>query len=711
MKQILLIGGRPAAEEVPDPVVEKGSVLVRSAFSCISSGTELAAMRSVAEPLWRRALRQPERVRQVLTRAARDGVLATIQDIHGRLGAPVALGYSASGVVVAVGEGVAEFHVGDRVAVAGSQCAYHAEILNVPRNLAVGIPEHVGLDAASTVALGAIALQGVRRADPTLGETIVVLGLGVLGQLTCQILKANGCRVIAGDIDQARVDLARKLGADAGVPIAPEADEAALRLTGGMGADAVIVAAATTSNDVVSQAFRMCRRKGRVVLVGDVGLDLDRADMYAKELDLRMSCSYGPGRYDSRFEDEGVDYPYAYVRWTETRNMAEYLRLLEIGAVKVESLIRARFPAEQVAEAYAALEEKGSGPTLSLFEYAAFTQSPVHSVVTSTGSNTIHHDGRIRLAVIGAGNFFKGAHLPVLRGMADQLMIRAVVSRTGHNAKAMANQCNAEYAATDLEKVLQDPDVDALLIATRHHLHGEMALRALAAGKHVLVEKPLALTHEDLDAIEHFYASGDQAMPLLMTGFNRRFSPYAEKLAELLAARNGPMLITYRMNAGHIAADHWVHGLEGGGRNLGEACHIYNLFLALTGAAPTRIEALAIAPANAYFRGDDNFVATIRFSDGSVGTLAYTALGAAGHSKEQMEIFCDGDVYRLDDYVSLTRTGSGRPLLESKSPDKGLREQWQAFSTGIRTGVWPVSLGEQLATSRLALDIQSRLAS
>lgn len=709
MKQILLIGGRPAAEEVPDPVVEKGSVLVRTAFSCISSGTELAAMRSVAEPLWRRALRQPERVRQVFARASRDGVVTTIRDIHDRLGAPVALGYSASGVVAAVGEGVTEFHVGDRVAVAGSQCAYHAEVLNVPRNLAVGIPEHVGLDAASTVALGAIALQGVRRADPTLGETIAVLGLGVLGQLTCQILKANGCRVIAGDVDHARVDLARKLGADAGVPITPDTDEAVLRLTGGMGADAVIVAAATTSNDVVSQAFRMCRRKGRVVLVGDVGLDLDRADMYAKELDLRMSCSYGPGRYDSRFEDEGVDYPYAYVRWTETRNMAEYLRLIEIGAVKVEPLIRARFPIERVEEAYAALEGKGSGPSLSLFEYSAFTPLPVHSVVTV--GNAILHDGRIRLAVIGAGNFFKGAHLPVLRGMADQLSIRAVVSRTGHNAKAMANQCNAEYATTDLEKVLQDPDVDALLIATRHHLHGEMALRALAAGKHVLVEKPLALTHEDLDAIEHFYASGNQAKPLLMTGFNRRFSPYAEKLAELLAARSGPMLITYRMNAGHIAADHWVHGLEGGGRNLGEACHIYNLFLALTGAAPTRVEAVAVAPANAYFRGGDNFVATIRFSDGSVGTLAFTALGAAGHSKEQMEIFCDGEVYRLDDYVSLTRAGSGRPLVESKSPDKGLREQWQAFSTGIRTGVWPASLGEQLATSRLALDIQLRLAS
>lgn len=666
-------------------------------------------MRSVAEPLWRRALRQPERVRQVFARASRDGVVTTIRDIHDRLGAPVALGYSASGVVAAVGEGVTEFHVGDRVAVAGSQCAYHAEVLNVPRNLAVGIPEHVGLDAASTVALGAIALQGVRRADPTLGETIAVLGLGVLGQLTCQILKANGCRVIAGDVDHARVDLARKLGADAGVPITPDTDEAVLRLTGGMGADAVIVAAATTSNDVVSQAFRMCRRKGRVVLVGDVGLDLDRADMYAKELDLRMSCSYGPGRYDSRFEDEGVDYPYAYVRWTETRNMAEYLRLIEIGAVKVEPLIRARFPIERVEEAYAALEGKGSGPSLSLFEYSAFTPLPVHSVVTV--GNAILHDGRIRLAVIGAGNFFKGAHLPVLRGMADQLSIRAVVSRTGHNAKAMANQCNAEYATTDLEKVLQDPDVDALLIATRHHLHGEMALRALAAGKHVLVEKPLALTHEDLDAIEHFYASGNQAKPLLMTGFNRRFSPYAEKLAELLAARSGPMLITYRMNAGHIAADHWVHGLEGGGRNLGEACHIYNLFLALTGAAPTRVEAVAVAPANAYFRGGDNFVATIRFSDGSVGTLAFTALGAAGHSKEQMEIFCDGEVYRLDDYVSLTRAGSGRPLVESKSPDKGLREQWQAFSTGIRTGVWPASLGEQLATSRLALDIQLRLAS
>lgn len=710
MKQILLQGGQPVVDEVPAPVVDAGSILVRTAFSCISSGTELATLRTVSEPLWRRALRQPDRVRQVLERVSREGLASTVRSVQDKLGTPYPVGYSAAGTVIAVGANVTEFHVGDRVAVAGSQCAYHAEILNVPRNLAVRVPDNVSLDTASTVALGAIALQGVRRTEPTLGEVVVVVGLGVLGQITCQLLKANGCHVIACDVDPERVALAQQLGADDGVPSDAESPAAILRRSGGMGADAVIVTAATASNAVISQAFKMCRKRGRVVLVGDVGLDIDRSDMYVKELDFRLSCSYGPGRYDSSFEDDGHDYPFAQVRWTETRNMGEYLRLAGVGAVRLDSLMNKRFRVEDAAHAYAELAQGTCGVAMSLFEYPVSEATPGHHVSLRNGALRAVSEGRIRLAVIGAGNFFKNAHLPALRSVKSEISIHAVVSRTGHNAKAIAAQAEAEYASTDVDSVLEDTNVDAVLIATRHHLHGDLALRALQAGKHVLVEKPLAMTAAELDAIEAFYANGIEGKPLLLTGFNRRFSPYADKLKELLAHRSGPLMLTYRMNAGYIPAEHWVHGAEGGGRNIGEACHIYNLMAVLTGTAVESVQALSVVSRNNFLRPDDNFVATVRFSDGSVASLAYTAAGSSAYAKEHMEIFCDGQVYLLDDYVELQRAGDRQPLYKSASADKGLPAQWRAFCAGVRTGVWPASLEEQLAASRIALAVQSQLS-
>lgn len=710
MKQILLASGRPVVHDVPDPVVDAGSILVRTAFSCISSGTELATLRTVSEPLWRRALRQPDRVRQVLGRVTREGLSATMRSVQDKLSTPFPVGYSAAGIVIAVGADVTEFHVGDRVAVAGSQCAYHAEILNVPRNLAVRVPDNVSLDTASTVALGAIALQGVRRTEPTLGETVVVVGLGVLGQMTCQLLKANGCHVIACDIEADRVALAQVLGADDGVPSDADAPAAVLRRTGGMGADAVIVTAATDSNIVISQAFKMCRKKGRVVLVGDVGLNIDRNDMYVKELDFRLSCSYGPGRYDSNFEEDGHDYPFAHVRWTETRNMAEYLRLAGLGAIRLDPLMSERYSVAEAARAYAELAHGTAGVAVSLFEYPASDAAPVHSLTLNNNAKRIDHTGKIRLAVIGAGSFFKNAHLPALRALESEIAIRAVVSRTGHNAKAIATQVAAEYASTDVDSVLQYPDIDAVLIATRHHLHGDLALRALQAGKHVLVEKPLAMTATELDAIEAFYADGMDGKPLLLTGFNRRFSPYADKLQQVLAHRSGPLMLTYRMNAGHIPADHWVHGVEGGGRNIGEACHIYNLMAVLTDAEVERVEALSVGSRNAFLRPDDNFIATVRFKDGSVASLAYTAAGHSGYAKEHMEIFCDGQVYLLDDYVELYRAGDSKPLHRTACADKGLQAQWRAFCTGVKNGAWPASLEEQLAASRIALSVQTQLS-
>lgn len=709
MKQILLQDGHPVVETVPDPIVEPGCILVASAFSAISSGTELAVLRAVSEPIWRRALKKPELVRQVLARMVREGVANTLRSVQDRLGAPVPLGYSAAGTVIAVGAGVNEFHIGDRVAVAGAQCAYHAERLCIPRNLAVHVPAEVSFDAAATVALGAIALQGVRRAAPTLGENVAVLGLGVLGQITCQLLRANGCRVLALDVESARVALAVELGADAGFSADNEAVESVIRATEGVGVDAVIVTAATPSNSVMSQAFRMSRARGRVVLVGDVGLDLQRGEMYAKELDFRISCSYGPGRYDERFEGEGVDYPIAHVRWTETRNMAEYMRLVGSGVVHLERLLGRRVSLDQAAGAYAELGGSTSSVAISLFEYKGVDPRPDATVVLTRRATGRVRNGRLGLAVIGAGNFFKAAHLPALRDLQGEVAIRAVVSRSGHNAKALADQCGADYATSDVESVLADPAIDAALITTRHHLHAGLACRALAAGKHVLVEKPLALNPDELDELVA-QCKSDPNGPCLLTGHNRRFSPHVRILAEALSGRSGPLMINYRMNAGYIAANHWVHGPQGGGRNIGEACHIYDLMLALTSAPAVRIEAVAAAPATDYYRSDDNFVATIRFADGSVGSLTYTAFGSAQHPKEQMEVYCDGQVYVLDDFLTLRRVGDERVLLKTHNQEKGLAAQWVAFCEGVRSGIWPVSLEDQLEVSRIAFAVQTALA-
>ncbi len=596
MKQVLIRKGEVVVEEVPAPRAEPGSVLVRVGNSCISVGTELSGIREGRVPLWRKALRNPDLVRKGLALVASQGVSRTREIVRGALDAGSPTGYSAAGTVMEAGEGVEDIRPGDRVGCAGAQCAFHAEVIRVPRNLAVRVPDTVSTTTASTVTLGAIALQGLRRADPTLGERFVVLGLGVLGQLTAQLLKANGCSVIGADLDPARVRLAKDLGMDAAIdPEGGDPVEQVMRMTGGAGADGVIVTASSASHEVVSTAFRCCRRKGRVVLVGDVGLHLRRGDFYRKEIDFRISTSYGPGRYDERYEEKGFDYPIGYVRWTENRNMAEYLRLLADGRVRVEPLLGGAFPVEEAPAAYDALR-RADRPLMVLLSYPAGTETPDRSAVPNPHARPAASE-TVRIAVVGAGGFAKGTHLPNLAAMKDRFRLRAVVSRTGHNALAAARQHGAEYASTDYRQVLEDPEVDAVLLATRHDRHAAMALEALRAGKHVLVEKPLALTRDETAGIVDFYGTPPAGEgPVLLTGFNRRFSPYARRLRELLEERRNPLVLSYRMNAGYLPAEHWVHTDEGGGRNLGEACHVYDLFTFLTGARVREVRAQAIAP-------------------------------------------------------------------------------------------------------------------
>lgn len=704
MKQVLVRGGTVVVEEVPAPEVSRRSVLVRVAHSCVSVGTETASVRLSGLPLYRRALKQPHHARRVLEVARDEGLVRTAKRVRGMLAAGLPTGYSAAGTVVAVGAEVEGFAHGDLVACAGGGFANHAELIDVPVNLAVRVPDGVTSEAAATVTLGAIALQGVRRAAPTLGESVGVIGLGALGQLTVQLLRAAGCRVIGTDLDPARIELALAAGLDAAVEPGEAFPARAHTLTDGFGADAVVITAATESDAVVHDAMQACRKKGRVVLVGDVGLSLRRDDMYEKELDFLVSTSYGPGRYDPAYELDGHDYPLGYVRWTENRNMAEYLRLLASGRVAVDDLPTEVFAVDQAPGAYEAAQAPGA-PLVVLLAYPERATAAARTVRLRTVARA---PGRIGVALVGAGAFAQGHHLPNLRRLRDRFELRAVVSRTGATAKAVAAREGAAYATTDYDAVLGDEEVGLVLIATRHDLHARQALRALEAGKHVFVEKPLALDPGDLDALEAFYAERPDG-PLLQTGFNRRFSPAVTRLRQLLSRRATPLVADYRMNAGALPADHWVHGPEGGGRNLGEACHVYDVFLALTGAGATEVSATAVAPVARAVAHRDNFVATVAHGDGSVCTLTYTSLGHRGHPKERCDVYCDGNVVTLDDYRSLHVAGRGK-VWSATTVQKGHREELQALATALADGgAWPISLEEQLQATRIAFDVERAL--
>ncbi|OAN55109.1 bi-domain-containing oxidoreductase [Magnetospirillum moscoviense] len=705
MKQVLIRSGKAVVEEVPAPLAGPGEILVAVAASCVSVGTEASSLALSGMPLYRRALKQPQHVKRVLDIAREQGVRTAIERVRGKIEGGQPTGYSAAGTVVAVGDQVEGFQVGDRVACAGASIANHAQFIAVPVNLAARIPDSVDVADACTVTLGAIALQGVRRAAPSLGETIAVIGLGVLGLMTVQMLKAAGARVGGIDPDPRRRAVAAELGAAFVLDPADDVAGAIARRTDGFGADAAIICAASPSDAIVAQAAQSCRKKGRVVLVGDVGLKLDRADFYAKELDFLISCSYGPGRYDPVFEQGGRDYPLPYVRWTETRNMEAYLALLADGAVRLAPLAPVSFPIEQAPVAYGALTDGADRPLLVLLTYPD-QAAPERRVATRAARPG--RDGAIGVGILGAGSFLQAVHIPNMLAMPERFRMVGVMNRTGASAKAVADRVGAAYAATDADAILGDPAVGLVVIGTRHDLHGPLVLAALRAGKAVLVEKPLCLTGAELDAIEDFIRAHPDG-PLLLTGFNRRFSPAVRRLNEILAGRSTPIMANYRMNAGFLAADHWTQGPEGGGRNLGEACHVYDLFCVLTGSLAVKIEAQAIRAGAKHWRADDNFVATLSFADGSVCSLTYSALGAKDHPKERLEVFADGMVASLDDYRSLTLAGT-RAKGWAGNQDKGHKALMAALAKGLADGVWPISVEQQVAATRAALAVQALIA-
>jgi predicted dehydrogenase/threonine dehydrogenase-like Zn-dependent dehydrogenase len=702
VKQVLLRAGKAVVEDVPEPSAAPGRVLVRTAFSLVSAGTERAVLEGTAKQTLLAAAADTGVLGKALGVLRREGPAGLLERLQTRLTPPEAVpGYAASGVVESVGRGIADLPPGTAVACAGAGYACHAERIAVPRLLVTPVPAGVSLEEAAFTTLGAIALQGVRRSGIAVGESAVVLGLGLIGTLTAQILRAAGAVVIGFDADRERAARARDLGITAFDLAARDPRDEVPRATGGLLADAVLVCAASEGSEVTNLGLRLARKKGRVVLVGATGLDVDRALIYEKELDLLMSTSYGPGRYDPVYEEQGHDYPVAYVRWTEQRNMGAFLRLVQEGRVLVRPLIDAIVPLASATEAYERIAApSGPRPLGVLLRYGAGTAGATTNAAAPAGGPSaagaereaaapdasargIDPVGTGELGVIlcGAGAFVRAAHLPALRNLAG-VAVRAVVSGTPTGAREAGRRLGVAEAGTDLSDMLRRDDSPLVLIGTRHHLHAEQALEALAAGRHVFVEKPLCLEEEQLMPI---LDAARRARRLLAVGFNRRYSPLATRLREALAGLSGPALLLYRVNAGALPLGHWAHDpLQGGGRILGECCHFMDLLLFLVRAPITGLEARALPTDGSAVVQGDSFTATVSFACGSKAVLAYTGLGDAGLAKERLEVFKGGAALVLDDFKSLSVHGGPGGTLLLPRQDKGIDAQWSAVVAALR---------------------------
>lgn len=704
MRQLLTQKGKIILEELPAPLIDSHEILVQISYSCISSGTELSSLNSASRNIIQKLIDKPKSIEQVLKLLRTEGVSSTIQRVKDVLYATSPIGYSASGIVLEVGSNIRNFKPGDHVACAGAGIANHAEFIAVPENLTVKVPSNVSLQLGATVTLGSIALQGVRRTSPQIGDTVVVTGLGILGQISLQLLKANGCSVIGIDHNPVRIEKALSLGLGKGLNAAKDdlAKEIS-NLTGGQGADAVIITAAGKDSSIINGAMKLCRKKGKVTIVGDIGLNLEREEFYKKELDLLISTSYGPGRYDQEYEIKGKDYPYAYVRWTENRNMEAYLQLISENKINIEPLVEEICPLENAPTFYTELQDSPNRPLIALIEYGkqAKTSPAVRTEIRPIARTT---SDKINVGLIGPGSFAQSMHLPNLQKL-KKYNIHAIASKTGHRAKDIAKRYGAAYATTDYKEILQDKNIQMVFIATRHNLHAAIATEAAAAGKAVFLEKPMALNKEEL---LNLTAVLEKTQVPFMIGYNRRFSPFMTEIKRHVQNRQNPFILDYRMNAGFIPLDHWVHSLEGGGRNIGEACHIYDIFNFLTESPVKRISAYSVSPKEKKFSHRDNFVATLQYEDGSICNLIYTAMGTSQVEKEQMDIYFDEKIIRLNDYKELSIVNSTVQNKRSQSPQKGHYEQLLAFAQSVQnkqTG--PIPLWQLTQASEISFVVEN----
>lgn len=699
-------------EDIPPPQLRPGGVLIRNRRSLISAGTEKSIIQLAQKSLAGKARQRPDLVRKVLKMLKTSGWKQTLQMVRSRLDQPTPLGYSCAGEVISVASGVEGFAPGERVACSGASYATHAEVVFVPRNLCVRIPDTVSDDDASYVTLGAIAMQGVRQADIRVGETVVVIGLGLIGQLVAQIARASGAVVLGMDLDKSKVDLALQLGLSKGATTNEEIAHVAQNMTEGRGVDAVIIAASTPSDGPVTLAGELCRDRGKVVALGLTGLNVPRNLYYKKELDLRLSRSYGPGRYDSRYEEKGEDYPFAYVRWTENRNMSSFLRLVADGNVKLKPLTSHRFSIDEAESAYE-LIKTGSEPFLGVvLEYPFESEISSHVEIPSEKPRAAKHSGTIGLGIVGAGSFVKSVLLPRIKSISTVTM-EGLVTATGITAQQIGRTHGFRYCSSEASELFNDKAIHAILIGTRHGLHADLVVQALISGKHVFVEKPLALNDEQLQRVIQTKARHPESV--LMVGFNRRFSPCAEAIRDYFAQTDSPKILIYRVNAGAIPSDHWVHDSEeGGGRIIGEVCHFIDLMQSLCGdALPIFVTAQSVACKSPASVDEDHAAISVRFSDGSLGTIHYFANGPRGLPKERLEVFCQGRAALLDDFHSVTFIdGAKSRTRDFGAQDKGHAAELKAFFEHIQNGEGsPISMESMVATTRATFQAVGALRS
>ena len=680
---------------------------MRMAASLVSAGTERASCEFAGKNLLQKARARPDLVREVISKVRRDGLFSAVAAVRSRLDLPNALGYSSSGTVIGIGQGVTDLNVGDRVACAGASYAVHAEFACIPRLLAARIHPNspVSFEEAAFGTLGAVALHGVRTADAELGDVVAVIGLGLLGQLTVQILKAAGCRVLGMDIAPERTELALHLGADDVCISRDGLRDLCLQHSNGHGADAVLITAETPSSEPVDVAGEVARDRAVVVAVGTVGMDIQRKLYFEKELDFRISRSYGPGRYDSAYEQKGRDYPIGYVRWTETRNMEAFLQLLSDGKLDVQSLITHRFPIERAQGAYELITGRMGQPFMGVLITYPEQAEPSHEIqlVGKGTAATLGRETSMGIGVLGAGSFAMDTLLPALKQL-DRVGLVGVCAANGSHARHAAAKFGFQYCTTDEQRIVDDPDIDTVVIATRHHLHATQVLAALSAGKHVFCEKPLCLSEIDLAEIVRAYASSARDR-LVMVGFNRRFAPMAIKMRAFIKQVQEPMALHYRVNAGFIARDHWVNDPEqGGGRLLGEVCHFVDFLTFMASALPIEVHTRSLNSIEQY--SDDNVVISLRFANGSQGTISYLANGDRAYSKERVEVFGGGAVAVLEDFrrLELVRHGRKQTFRSPFRQDKGHRGELQAFAAAVcGRGEPPIPFDEIVSTTLATL--------
>jgi predicted dehydrogenase/threonine dehydrogenase-like Zn-dependent dehydrogenase len=694
MKQLIqhLQTGETILEEIPVPQVRKGCVLIKTSRSLVSLGTEKMLVEFGKANFIEKARQQPEKVKQVFDKIKTDGFKPTVEAVFRKLFEPIPLGYCNVGEIVAIGEGITEFKIGDRVASNGP----HAEVVCIPKNLVARIPDNVSDDEATFTVVGAIALQGIRLANPTLGETVAVIGLGLIGQLTVELLKANGCEVIAFDFDQSKVDLANTKGAKA-FKVSEDIDSVkiAQEITQNIGVDAVIITASTKSDEVISEAAKMSRKRGRIVLVGVVGLNINRADFYEKELTFQVSCSYGPGRYDTNYEQNGQNYPIDAVRWTLNGNFETVLKCISTGRIKVKDLITEIIDFEDYKQVY---ENIGRSKSIaSILKY--------HSVIDVkqtkiTLRNYSTQNTNAVLGIIGSGNFTKATLLPVLSKLTAN--IKYLSSCSGLSGTLLAKKFDVQYSTTNNDDILNDSEVDAVIITTRHNAHARMCIAALRAGKHVFVEKPLALSLEEINEIIEVY---EQTNKTLTVGFNRRFSPFVKDIKQKLGALNVPINVVATINAGEILANHWTQDMNiGGGRIIGEACHFIDLITYLSGSLVESVvmNSMGENPQE----NTDNATILLKYHNGATGVINYFANGNKGYSKEKIEVYSQGktmviDNFRKSKYYGLKSSGISGIF---KSQDKGHHEQFRLFLERLKNGEEAIiPFAEIINTSRASI--------